>query len=192
MSVKNGMFWNSTCRSPMYRLALSGIIWRKASLKDGPIFCSSVSVIVGPIAGHIVILVLTNQADVDYALDQFKGALKPIKLLSRGCYAFKILSGSTPNHQYRRPSFQRMDYIVSAAQARDIRLIIPFVNNLGDYGGIKVYVDSLANDQGHDALYTNPAIKNTYKDYVRALISRNTTSPATFAGSWPMRQAMLA
>lgn len=45
-------------------------------------------------------------------------------------------------------------------KARGIRLSILFGNNWGDYGGIKVYVDALASGQGHNAFYTNPAIKN--------------------------------
>lgn len=46
---------------------------------------------------------------------------------------------------------------------------------------MKVYVDALASGQGHDAFYTNAAIKTAYKNYVRAVVSRYTTSPAIFA-----------
>lgn len=95
--------------------------------------------------------------------------------------AFQIWSGSTPTINTGATGLQRLDYIVSAAAARGIRLIIPFTNNWGDYGGMKVYVDALASGQGHDAFYTNTAIKNAYKNYVKAVVSRYTTSPAIFA-----------
>lgn len=133
---------------------------------------------------------LTNKADIDYALDQFRASgMKVLRIWGFADYtssqgsatAFQIWSGSTPTINTGATGLQRLDYIVSAAQARGIRLIIPFVNNWGDYGGIKIYVDALARGQGHDAFYTNTAIKNAYKNYVKAVVSRYTTSPAIFA-----------
>ena len=42
-------------------------------------------------------------------------------------------------------------------------------------------MDALASGQGHDAFYTNTAIKNAHEDYVKAAVSRYATSPAIFA-----------
>lgn len=133
---------------------------------------------------------LTNNADIDYALDQFKkSGMKVLRIWGFGDYtssqgsntAFQIWSGSTPTINTGATGLQRLDYIVNAAAARGIRLIIPFVNNWNDYGGMKVYVDAFASGQGHDAFYTNTNIKNAYKNYVKAIISRYTNSPAIFA-----------
>ncbi|KAF8470593.1 glycoside hydrolase superfamily [Kalaharituber pfeilii] len=90
-----------------------------------------------------------------------------------------ILTTSTINT--RANGLQRLDYIVNAAAVHEICLIIPFVNNWVDYGGMKVYIDAIASGQGHDAFYTNTAIKNAYKNYVKAVVFRYTTSPAIFA-----------
>ncbi|KAI5792476.1 glycoside hydrolase [Peziza echinospora] len=133
---------------------------------------------------------LTNNADIDYALDQFKASgMKVLRIWGFGDYtssqgsntAFQIWSGSTATINTGATGLQRLDYIVSAAAARGVKLIIPFVNNWNDYGGIKVYVDAFASGQGHDAFYTNANIKTAYKKYVNAVVSRYKTSPAIFA-----------
>ncbi|KAF8458334.1 hypothetical protein BGX38DRAFT_1125734 [Terfezia claveryi] len=40
---------------------------------------------------------------------------------------------------------------------------------------------SSSRGQGHDAFYANTAIKNAYKDYVKAVVCRDTTSPTISA-----------
>lgn len=46
---------------------------------------------------------------------------------------------------------------------------------------MRVYVNAFAAGQGHDAFYTNAEIKTAYKNYVKALISRYSNSPAIMA-----------
>jgi mannan endo-1,4-beta-mannosidase len=51
----------------------------------------------------------------------------------------------------------------------------------GDYGGMDRYVQSMGGGT-HDAFYTNINIKNAYKNYVKAVITRySSDEPAIFA-----------
>ncbi|KAG4219529.1 hypothetical protein PC116_g31992 [Phytophthora cactorum] len=89
---------------------------------------------------------LTNNADVDKTLDQLKSAGHKILRIwgfndvtsqpGSGTVYFQYLSarGSTINTGAN--GLQRLDYVVSSAEKRGIKLIINFVNNWSDYGGI--------------------------------------------------------
>ena len=86
-------------------------------------------------------------------------------------------------------AFRHFDRVVAEASRRNIRLIVPLVNNWDEYGGIPQYVRwfeelhpeqalNLGNtsaDQWHDQFYTNEQIKQWYQDYVRHFISRTNT-----------------
>lgn len=102
--------------------------------------------------------------------------------------AFQIWSGSTPTISTGATGLQRLDYIICAAQARGIRLIIPFVNNWGDYGGIKIYVDALASSQGDDA--SSPS-KMPMKTTSRLSFPVIRLHRLSLLGSWPMSQGVL-
>lgn len=92
---------------------------------------------------------------------------------------------------YTRPSWaehdfvsgwDQMDYAVSEAAKRDIRLIIVFTNYWDDFGGIIEYVNWYNKKYGYTKgdtgflekkdFYTNEEVKGYYKDYVRHLIQR--------------------
>ncbi|KAF3911100.1 hypothetical protein AA313_de0206007 [Arthrobotrys entomopaga] len=76
----------------------------------------------------------------------------------------------------------RLDYVVAGAEARGIKLIIPFVNNWADYGGMDLYVKQVVGSSGtHDMFYTNSQIKTIYKNYIAAVIARYKNSPAIMA-----------
>ncbi|KAF5015365.1 hypothetical protein F66182_13329, partial [Fusarium sp. NRRL 66182] len=74
---------------------------------------------------------------------------------------------------------QRLDYVVKSAEAHDIKLIINFVNNWNDYGGMNAYVQNYGGNQTE--WYTNSAAQTAYKTYIKAVISRYTGSSAIFA-----------
>jgi len=135
---------------------------------------------------------LTNTADVDKALDDF--AASGMKVLRIWGFAdstnndgsttvFQTWSGSTPKVNTGSNGLERIDYIVSAARSRGIRLIITLSNNWTDFGGMDEYVKQIAGSSAlHDAFYTNSAIQTAYKNYVKAVISRYSSSePAIFA-----------
>lgn len=69
-----------------------------------------------------------------------------------------------------KSSFDVLDFTVSEAKKRGIRLVVALTNNWDDFGGIPQYVKWF-NAQDHDDFYTDPLIKNCYKSYVSYLIS---------------------
>lgn len=76
---------------------------------------------------------------------------------------------------------KRLDAVVSAAEDAGLKLVIPFTNNWEDYGGMDVYVRNVASDPTHDQFYTNDDIKQYFKDYIEAVVSRYSDSTAIFA-----------
>jgi hypothetical protein len=74
---------------------------------------------------------------------------------------------------------QRLDYVVDAAERYGIKLIIPFVNNWNDYGGMNAYVNAYGGDKV--AWYTNAKIQSVYRAYIAAVVARYRDSPAIFA-----------
>ncbi|KAI1378605.1 carbohydrate-binding module family 1 [Hypoxylon crocopeplum] len=132
---------------------------------------------------------LTNNADVDKALDELvQGGHKILRIWGfndvtsqpgSGTVYFQYLSsrGSTINTGAN--GLQRLDYVVSAAEKRGIKLIINFVNNWGDYGGMNAYVTAFGGSQ--KTWYTNTAAQTQYKAYIKAVVSRYANSTAIFA-----------
>lgn len=92
-------------------------------------------------------------------------------------YQHLSASGSTINTGAN--GLQRLDYIVSAAEKRGIKLIIPFVNYWDDYGGIAAYIKVFGGSKAD--WYTNTAAQTQYRKYIQAVVSRYVQSPAIFA-----------
>eukprot|EP00644_Phytophthora_capsici_P017101 jgi/Phyca11/21472/fgenesh1_pg.PHYCAscaffold_96_\ len=63
------------------------------------------------------------------------------------------------------------DKVVAAAKAAGVKLVVPFVNNWSEYGGMDVYVKQLGG-KFHDDFYTNKKIKDAYKRFVRTFVKR--------------------
>lgn len=70
--------------------------------------------------------------------------------------------------------FSKLDYAIYKAGQTGIKLVIPFVNNWDDFGGMNQYVRWFQ-ASGHDAFYTHPGIKQAYKDYVAYMLNRVNT-----------------
>ncbi|KAF7586040.1 hypothetical protein BBP40_009638 [Aspergillus hancockii] len=77
-----------------------------------------------------------------------------------------------------KDGLQRLDYVVSAAEKHGIKLIIPFVNNWNDYGGMNAYVNVYGGSKSE--WYTNEKIQGVYHAYIKAVVSRYRDSPAIF------------
>ncbi|KAI1743375.1 glycoside hydrolase superfamily [Xylaria scruposa] len=132
---------------------------------------------------------LTNNADVDSTLDQLKNAgLKILRVWgfndvtntpSSGTVWFQKLSASGSTINTGANGLQRLDYVVSAAEKRGIKLIINFVNNWSDYGGIPAYVTAFGGST--TSWYTNSAAQTQYRAYIKAVVSRYASSSAVFA-----------
>ncbi|KAL3670975.1 hypothetical protein V7S43_004160 [Phytophthora oleae] len=63
------------------------------------------------------------------------------------------------------------DLVVAAAKAAGVKLVVPFVNNWSDYGGMDVYVQQLGGKY-HDDFYTDETIKAAYKNFVKTFVER--------------------
>lgn len=75
---------------------------------------------------------------------------------------------------YDESGFSKLDYAIYKAGQTGIKLVIPFVNNWDDFGGMNQYVRWFQAD-GHDAFYTHPDIKEAYKNYVSYMLNRVNT-----------------
>ncbi|KEY71530.1 hypothetical protein S7711_08910 [Stachybotrys chartarum IBT 7711] len=132
---------------------------------------------------------LTNNDDVDKALDTLVASgLKILRVWGfndvndtpgSGTVYFQQLSSSGSTINTGANGLQRLDYVVSAAEARGIKLIIPFVNYWDDYGGMSAYVAAFGGSK--TTWYTNQAAQAQYKQYIKAVVSRYAESTAIFA-----------
>jgi mannan endo-1,4-beta-mannosidase len=65
----------------------------------------------------------------------------------------------------------RLDAVIARAAQDGVKLIIPFTNNWGDFGGMDKYVE-WAGKTHHDDFYTDPVIRGWFKDYIAHLLDR--------------------
>lgn len=78
---------------------------------------------------------------------------------------------------YDNTGFERLDYSISQASKLGIKLIIPFVNNWDDFGGMDQYVvwAGLTKTTDHDKFYTNATCTTAYKNYVSHVLNHVNT-----------------
>ncbi|HEY2731178.1 MAG TPA: hypothetical protein VGK52_14650 [Polyangia bacterium] len=85
----------------------------------------------------------------------------------------------SPEEGFREEGLRGLDQAVWEAKRRGIRLVIPLVNNWGEYGGLPAYADWASKAFGgaytHDDFFTNPQMKQWWKDYVYMLVNRVNT-----------------
>ncbi|KAI2603947.1 glycoside hydrolase family 5 protein [Hypoxylon fragiforme] len=132
---------------------------------------------------------LTNNADVDKTLDELAESGHKILRVwgfndvtaqpGSGTVYFQYLSAKGSTINTGANGLQRLDYVVSAAEKRGIKLIINFVNNWSDYGGMPAYVTAFGGSQ--TTWYTNSAAQTQYRAYISAVVTRYSASPAIFA-----------
>ncbi|PGH12871.1 hypothetical protein AJ79_03971 [Helicocarpus griseus UAMH5409] len=130
---------------------------------------------------------LTNDADVETAIAAMADAgMKVVRTWAfndaTSCdeVHFQCWSGGTPTINTGANGLERLDVVVRAAESHGIQLILPFVNNWADYGGMDVYVSQLGGS-GHESFYTNEAIQEAYTNYLTTIIERYKDSPAIYA-----------
>ncbi|XP_010550422.1 PREDICTED: mannan endo-1,4-beta-mannosidase 7 [Tarenaya hassleriana] len=80
---------------------------------------------------------------------------------------------------YNEQMFQGLDFVISEARRYGIKLILSLVNNYDSFGGKKQYVD-WARSRGQyltseDDFFTNPVVKDFYKDHVTTVLNRFNT-----------------
>jgi hypothetical protein len=84
---------------------------------------------------------------------------------------FQYWNGSAPAINTGDNGLKRLDYVIHAASQAGVRLIIPFTNNWRDFGGMDQYV-RWRGGQYHDQFYTDPVIRQWYKNYISTLLNR--------------------
>ncbi len=95
--------------------------------------------------------------------------------------AWGFIDGASKNGFVTQPAlgvydpsgFERIDYFVSRARQLGLKLIIPFVNNWDDFGGMDWYVSQAEPGGGvHEDFYTNTVIKAAYKNFIHYFLTR--------------------
>ena len=132
---------------------------------------------------------LTNNRDVDTVLDHLHtSGLKILRVWgfndvttkpTDGTVWYQYLHNGTSQINTGADGLQRLDYVVKSAEQRGVKLIINFVNNWGDYGGMPAYVTAFGGTK--ESWYTNTKAQSQYKKYIAAVVKRYTNSPAVFA-----------
>jgi mannan endo-1,4-beta-mannosidase len=94
---------------------------------------------------------------------------------------FQYWDGSAPAQNEGPNGLERLDYVVAKAGELGVRLVIPFVNNWNDFGGMNQYVrwrEMSTPDSDawfHDDFYTDPVIRGWYKAWISYLLNRKNT-----------------
>jgi len=84
---------------------------------------------------------------------------------------FQYWDGSKPAYNDGEDGLKRLDYVIYKAGQVGVKLIIPFVNNWSAFGGIDQYV-RWRGGQYHDDFYTDPVIRQWYKNWIKHLLNR--------------------
>lgn len=136
------------------------------------------------------ISMLTNNADVDLVLDHIAASGHKILRIwgfndvntepGTGQVWFQKHSGGVSTINTGTYGLQRLDAVVSSAEKRGVKLILNFVNNWDDYGGMTAYLNAYGGGT-KTSWYTNTAIQTAYRAYIKAVVDRFKNSPAVFA-----------
>jgi len=111
-------------------------------------------------------------------INHFKG-FNDITASTSGVWFQSFISGQSPQINTGTNGLQRLDYVVSSAEAHDVKLIINFVNNWSDYGGMPAYNTYYGTNK--TTWYTDSRVQAQYKAYIKAVVSRYSSSSAIFA-----------
>jgi mannan endo-1,4-beta-mannosidase len=87
---------------------------------------------------------------------------------------FHYWNGTAPAFNDGADGLEHLDYVIYRAGQLGLKVIIPLVNNWSDFGGMDQYVRWL-NGQYHDQFYTDPTIRQWYKDWINHLLTRTNT-----------------
>jgi mannan endo-1,4-beta-mannosidase len=90
-------------------------------------------------------------------------------LVHNGVY-FHYWDGAEPAFNDGATGLQHLDYVIYRAGQLNLKLVIPFVNNWEQFGGMDQYVRWLSG-RYHDQFYTDPTIRQWYKDWISHLLN---------------------
>lgn len=92
---------------------------------------------------------------------------------------FQLLNSTGSYINYAANGIPRLDAVVSYAEQHGIKLVLNFVNNWSDLGGIASYNAAFGGNA--TTWYTDSESQKVYKDYIKLLVNRYKCSPAIFA-----------
>jgi mannan endo-1,4-beta-mannosidase len=92
---------------------------------------------------------------------------------------FHYLNSTGGYVNYGADGLQRLDYVVSAAEKHKAKLVLPFVNNWSDYGGIAAYNTAFGGNA--TTWFTDAMSQKAYKEFIKTLVTRYKKSIAIFA-----------
>jgi mannan endo-1,4-beta-mannosidase len=73
---------------------------------------------------------------------------------------------------YQEYVFQGLDYTLETARKNNLRVILPFVNNWDDYGGMNQYVVWSETALEHDDFYTDGQCRQWFMDHIETVLNR--------------------
>jgi mannan endo-1,4-beta-mannosidase len=90
---------------------------------------------------------------------------------------FQYWGGSAPAYNDGADGLQHLDYVIHRAGLLGLKLVIPFVNNWNDFGGMDQYVRWRETSAPglvwyHDSFYTDSVIRQWYKNWIAHLLNR--------------------
>lgn len=83
---------------------------------------------------------------------------------------FHYWDGSAPAFNDGDTGLKHLDYVIYKAGQLNIKLVIPFINNYDQFGGMDQYV-RWKGGQYHDQFYSDPTIRQWYKDWIAHLLN---------------------
>ena len=132
---------------------------------------------------------LTNNADVDLVMAHVaQSGLEILRVWGfndvttkpgAGTVYFQYLSSAGAQINTGTNGLQRLDYVVQSAAQHGVSLIINFVNNWSDYGGMPAYVSVYGGSK--EGWYTNSQAQAQYRLYIKQVVSRYANASSIFA-----------
>lgn len=123
--------------------------------------------------------VFSHMADAGFKIIRVWGFNDVNTIPSSGTVYYQYLSANGSTINTGADGLERLDVVVAAAEKYGLKLIINFVNNWTDYGGMAAYVAAFGGSV--TSWYTDSASQAQYQTYIKAVVSRYSTSTAIFA-----------
>ncbi|KAK5108877.1 hypothetical protein LTR62_007767 [Meristemomyces frigidus] len=92
---------------------------------------------------------------------------------------FQLLNSTGSYINYAANGIPRLDAVVSYAERVGVKVVLNFVNNWSDLGGIASYNAAFGGNA--TTWYTDTTSQQVYRDYIELLVNRYKCSPAVFA-----------
>jgi len=137
---------------------------------------------------------LSVNSDVDTALDQIVSSnYKIVRVWGFGDVNtipdpaatdpnkvyFQLLNSTGSFLNFGPDGIQRLDYVVSSAEKHGVKLVLNFVNNWSDLGGIAAYNAAFGGNA--TTWFTDAQSQEVYKAYIQTIVTRYSKSSAIFA-----------